>query len=41
MGGGLRRMFPETFTREAVERVIASGVPACTVASDWIYIRRC
>jgi transposase len=34
MSGGHRRIFPETFKREAVERVTASGVPPSKVASE-------
>ena len=34
MSSGHRRIFPETFKREAVERVTASGVPPSKVASE-------
>jgi transposase len=34
MSSGHRRIFPETFKREAVERVTASGVPPSQVASE-------
>lgn len=34
MSSGHRRIFPETFKREAVARVTASGVPPSKVASE-------
>jgi transposase len=31
---GIRRVFPEAFRREAIDRVAGSGLSACAVARD-------
>ena len=38
---GVRRVFPEAFKREAVDRVATSGLSAGAVAGSWVCTRRC
>lgn len=38
---GARWVFPETFKREAVDRVVTSGLSVGAVARSWGCTRRC